>query len=357
MSVLQGSIKQFEEIMQNVPNNGVLNGFRPLVVGDLHISDRDSKVHKNYLEVCVNHLTEIVNVVRKKNITHIFFLGDLIGRTTERNLQNRETLMYMMKVLQTLNALTNGNVFSVRGNHDFGTNLTDFEIFVSLGLIKVSSHVDVGSIRFHLVNYGELRRPLDIHPEFYNVALTHDEIHIAGVTSWFIRSSEAVDLETLDNFYGVDLVLGGHIHKPSPKIVETQIKDKTISLMYLGCATHPTYERNPWTFTYGVFFDTDENGVSIAQHSFHVPSHDELFNKHLTEGNEEDELEELLETDVPVLDVEQLSEILSELKQYNLLGVSDYKTQIKRLGGLDKKAVELALRYVEQVEYDFADKK
>lgn len=360
MSTLQKSLEQFDNVLNsldNIPYNTLTEKFVPLVVGDLHISDKVSKVHKDYLAVCIDHLTEITNVIREKKVTHVLLLGDLIGRTTERNLQARETLMYLMKVLQTWNALTNNNVYSVRGNHDYATHLTDFEIFVSLGLIKTPSQLDIGSVRFHFVNYGEVRRPLDIHPEFYNVALTHDELHIAGVTSWFIRSKEAVDVETLDNFYGVSLILGGHIHTPSPKMVETQIKDKSVSLMYLGNATLPTYERSPWEFSYGVYFETDETKVEIGQHSFKVPPHDELFTRHLKdEEEEEEELEGLLDANVPVLDVEQLSQILSELNDYNLMGDADYKTQIKRLGGIDKDGVALALEYVEKVEYDFAKK-
>ena len=358
MPALEQSMEQFEEVLKNIPHNTLADRFVPLIISDLHISDKPSKVHKDYLAVCIDHLTDITNVIREKQVTHVLLLGDLIGRTTERNLQARETLMYLMKVLQTWNALTNNNVYSVRGNHDYSTHLTDFEIFTSLGLIKTPTQLDVGSIRFHFVNYGEVKRPLDIHPEFYNVALTHDELHIAGVTSWFIRSREAVDLESLENFYGIDLVLGGHIHTPSPKMVETQIKDKPISLMYLGCATMPSYERSPWEFTYGVYFNTDMESVDIAQHSFKVPSHDDLFVKRLKDNEvEEDEVDSLVNANVPVLDVSQLSEILSELSNYNLMGDADYKTQVKRLGGIDKDGVALALEYIEKVEYDFTQKK
>lgn len=353
MPNVQESLESFEQILKNIPVNALSEKFVPFVVGDLHISDKPSKVHNDYLQVCIDHLTDITQVIRDKGVTHLFLLGDLIGRTTERNLESREILMYLMKVLQTWNALTNNNVYSVRGNHDYGTNLTDFEIFTSLGLIQTPSHVDVGSVRFHLVNYGEVRRPLEIKEDYYNVALTHDELHIAGVTSWFIRSREAVDIETLDNFYGIDLILGGHIHTPSPKKVETQIKDKTISMMYLGNATLPSYERSPWDFTYGIFFITDEDDVTAGQHTFKVPTHDELFRKQIKDVEELEEEGGLLDASVAILDVEQLSEILSELTNYNLMGDSDYKTQIARLGGIDKEGVALALEYVEKVEFDF----
>lgn len=352
-TLLEKSLKYFEDF-QNIPYNVLANGFRPIVISDLHVSDKPSRVHVDYMRDCIEHLTEITELIRDNNITHVFLLGDLIGRTTERNLQSRGTLMYMMVVLQTWNALTNNQVYSVRGNHDYSTHLTDFEMFVSLGLVRNPSHVDVGSVRFHLVNYGEQERSLDIHPEFYNVALTHTELHVAGMTPWILRSKEAVDIETLDNFYGIDFIIGGHIHIPSPKVVSTYIKDREISLVYPGCKLFTAYERNPWTSTYAIYFDTDENDVKMGQFEFKIRPHDELFNPRKS-SNEEEEEDDVL-SGAPVLDIAQLSEILSELTQYNLIGDGDYKSQIKRLGGMDKEGVELALQYIEQVEQDFSRK-
>ncbi|MNV70492.1 hypothetical protein D3C71_1634620 [compost metagenome] len=53
-----------------------------------------------------------------------------------------------------------------------------------------------------------------------------------------------------------------------------------------------------------------------------------------------------------VVNIEQLSVILEQLKNYNILGSLDYRDQIISLGGVDKEAVDIALKYIEEAEGD-----
>ena len=321
---------------------------RVLVIGDLHLSDKYSGRHVDYFRDCVEFLEQITKEIKEKKITHLILTGDLIGRHNEKNLEHLESYLFVMKILQLWNDLTNGNVYSARGNHDYGKHLTDFEVFVSLGYIKVVDTLDVGSIRFHMLHYGGHDRVIEVDEEKYNVAIMHTELHVEGLTGWFFRSPEGVELSSLENLYGVELVLAGHIHTPSEKLVQTSIKDKTVSLFYPGNGTRPTKERNLWEHCFGVYLKTDEKNVDFEQITFSLRPVSEIFTSTFDDIVEAEEVEE--EEDKPTFDVELLASIIDELNNYNVVGEGSFKEQITAFGGLDKEAVDLALDIIAQIE-------
>lgn len=317
-----------------------------LFIGDLHISDRFSARHKNYLQLCIDFLQDVTKSIEENKVTHLFLTGDLVGRTTEKNFQSRQTLLYFIKVLQNWNDLTNGNVYTLRGNHDIGKSLTDFDFLVSIGLLKLADYVDVGSVRVHLLNYGEHNRQISVDKDKYNIALTHADIHVEGLTTWFYRSKEAVELAYMENLYGVDMVIGGHIHTPSEKIVETMIRDKPIQLVYPGNGTRPKLEKRLWNHCFGILVDSTDEDVSVGSILYELPDYHEVFEFLDVEVGEDG----LIVDDSPTFSIEELSDILETLKNYNLVGDTGYKAQLIKLGGLDKEAVDLALAYIEKVE-------
>lgn len=327
-----------------IPHNETTK-YVPLIIGDLHISDKYSGRHVDYLRDCIEFCKQITDEIVKRNVTHLFLTGDIFGRTTEKNLQYRETLLLMMQQFKQWNELTNGNVYSARGNHDYNDTLTDFEVFVSMGFIKTADYVDVGAIRFHLIDYGEHNREIDLDENLYNVAIMHTNLQIEGITTWFQGGNDGVELSSLENLYGVELVVAGHIHNPSVRLVTTSIRDKDISLFYPGNGTRPKYDVNIWNMCFGVMFETDGVDVNMATIEFKLRDGGEIFNKTYDEV-EEDEII----TDEPMFDIEQLSEIMQQLNDYNLLGEGDYKSQIIKFGGVDKEAVDLALGYIDKVE-------
>lgn len=324
--------------------------FKPFIVGDLHISDKYSGRHVDYLQDCIDFLDQITEEIKKNEVTHLILTGDLIGRTTEKNLQSRDTLMYFMKVLQHWNELTNGHVYSNRGNHDFSEKLTDFEMFVTLGLIKTPKTLDVGLVRFHLMDYGAHERAIDFDDDKYNVAVMHTELHVEGVTGWFFRSSEGVELSNLENLYGVEMVIAGHIHNPSVRPVQTSIRDKSITLFYPGNGTRPKYDSQVWTECFGVLFETDNNNVSTGQVTFKLKDPKEIYHKVFDDIVEEEDDEDSVVNGKPMFNIEELSEIMKQLTEYNIMGEADYRTQIANLGGLDREAVDLAFEYIGVVE-------
>lgn len=212
-----------------------------LVFGDLHLSAKYTGSHKNYIYECYYNMDKITEYCEKYKPSGIVFLGDIIG-VSERKISDHQFLMRVMMFFMKLNAITNGNVFSVKGNHDFG-DFSDFDMLVGMGLLKNPKYIDYYGngkleIRFHFVNYGEEHQKLELaeYPVIAsNVVFGHADYYIEGVTNWYSTKS-AVHLNELDNFCGVEMVISGHIHLPSDgEISYTTLKDgSTIGLFYVG---------------------------------------------------------------------------------------------------------------------------
>lgn len=316
---------------------------RVLIVPDLHISDVYNGKHKDYFSNCVSCLEMLTQTIIDKQITHVYCLGDWVG-IKEKNLRSRDALFYLISVLQKWNTLTNNNVYSIVGNHDIGSSITDFNFLVSLGYIKVVDTLDIGCLRLHGLGYGNEKRQVELDDSKYNIALMHNNLQVEGQTNWF-RAGVGIELSSLENLYGITMVIAGHIHNPSVKWVSTSIKDKDISLFYPGNMTRPAKDPNIWNKSYGIIFSVDDNQVNLETVEYNLTPAEELFSQTYDDVAEtEDDIYE------NVINIEELSAVLDELQQYNLCGEGDYKSQIKKLAGIDKEAADLALEYVEKVE-------
>lgn len=204
-----------------------------LVFGDLHLSCKFEGQHKSYLYECYYNMDKIQAIVNESKPEAVFLLGDLVG-VNERNIRDRQFLMRVIHFFNVLNSATNNNVYSVKGNHDMG-DFTDFDFLVGLGLAKNPLYVDMGTlVRFHFVNYGDEKKRLRIDDDKTNIVLGHDDYYIEGVSEWYSAKS-GIELASLGNFCGVELVISGHIHNPSTEMLSTTLKDgKTIELVYPG---------------------------------------------------------------------------------------------------------------------------
>lgn len=323
---------------------------RVLIIGDLHISDRYTGKHKNYLENCFEVLDMITESMKERKITHLIILGDWVGiGLREKNLRKRETLLRLMRVVMEWNNITNNNVYSLRGNHDIGHKLTDFDLLLELGLIKNVNQLDVQVARFHMFNYGEETRKIDVDDNMYNIGLFHANLLIEGKTTWY-RGGEGIELSTLDNLYGIDFAIAGHIHNPSLRIVSTSIRDRDITLFYPGNLTRPRFEPNLWEKGYGVVFIINDMNAVADMITYDLKPIDEVFETTFDEV--ELEVEEMKET----FDIEALAQILEELKTFNISGGMDYHSQIRQVAGIDKEAADLALKYLDIVESEFKNK-
>ena len=315
------------------------------IYGDLHLSCIYEGQHKNYTEECYFNMAKIISRVKERKASAVFFLGDVLG-VNERNTRDRQFLMRLYLFFETLNNLTNGNVFVVKGNHDMG-DFSDFDFFVGIGLIKNPSYVDYyGSednleVRFHIVNYGEENRELNMQVDdgYSNVVLGHADYIIDGVTNWY-QHKGGVNLSRLVNFAGVDLVISGHIHNPSDEILTTTIKGEyPIGLFYTGSPSR-TAERfdDCWYMRFefdgeSTKYDADLFGLQPASEVFY-PKEDII-----NEG-EEDEVELARES-------ESLTNIVKEIMEGRMTN-GDLFSQVRAVPGASDEVKDIACSYLQK---------
>ncbi len=327
---------------------------RIMFIGDLHISDHFQGQHLSYIDNCIEVLTQINEEIMRRKPTHIVLTGDLVG-VTERNLRDRNTLLYLITMFNGWNKVTNNNVYSNRGNHDIGSRITDFDFLVGTGVIKHIPHFDAGLYRVHLVDYGDVHRPLDIPSQeeldVFHVAATHTDIRVPGQTSWMdgFHSSDTVNLSDLKTMEGVQLIFAGHIHTPSQIMAKATIGETECSIMYLGNPTRVKKEPNLWNHYFLGWLESD--GVSATQDTIimKLRPHEEIFKaKVVKEEAEEEELN-------PKLDVDMLMSVLEGFQQYDIRGDMSYKEQIKIHGGNDERAIAIAMQFIEAAEEEFRE--
>lgn len=291
----------------------LIHANKGLIFGDLHISDRFTGRHKNYLANCFNVMGEILGIVKKEKPDYVAFLGDIVG-LREKVIQRREILLHVCNFFRELNSLTNNNVYSVRGNHDMG-DFSEFDFLAGMGLIKTTASLDGNfldvfpkgveqihpEVRLHFVDYGQERKDLDILKDgaTSNIVLGHNNFTVAGLTNWY-QQHDGIELGSLGNFAGVDLVVAGHIHNPSPYEIETPMpyNSGNCMLVYLGCPTRPSFDQGKYeTVWYGKLEYSPESEITDwSLETFELAPKEEVFfteDEYVEEKTEEQINEEL----------------------------------------------------------------
>lgn len=333
-----------------------IHGGRVLIFGDLHISSSFSGQHKNYQYECYYNMDKIISIVAKEKASAVIFLGDLVG-VNEKNIRDRQFLMRTQNFFKVLNQATNGNVYSVKGNHDMG-DFTDFDFFEGLGYIKNPKYINYygrkpGSkkddgleIRFHLVNYGDEHKSLRLASSndcASDVVLGHCDYYIEGVTNWYSAGSN-VELSKLDNYQGVALVFSGHIHIPSDEMLFTTLKNgDSIGLFYLGSPARVTERFDDcWylAFEYTKSDSEDEWSTSYDSIFMGLEPADEVF--YPKEDFIEDESEEALRENESA----KLTDIVKEIMDSRIM-TGDLNHQIDIVPGVRKEVKDIAKQYLE----------
>lgn len=316
---------------------------RVLNVGDLHLTNTNVGRHKDYMFNCMTVCDGITETMIERGITDLVLSGDVIG-VREKNIRNREAFLYFMTVFKRWNDITGGNVYATIGNHDASESLTDFEMLVTLGYIKTPESVEYDNMMFHFLHYGDIKRDISVAEDKFNIAVVHNTIQVGSTTTWLPPDKMTFELSELKNLYGVSMVLAGHIHRPSVRAVTTSIGDKDITLVYLGNPTRPSAEPNLWEQVIYFIAETTDEGTDAESLLYDLTPSSELFYEELN-------VEEVLEDERGELfSIEELSDILKELSQYDLTGDMRYKDKLKKRGKVDPEALEVALRYVENAE-------
>lgn len=313
-------------------------------VGDLHFYDGQTKAHKDYYMNCRACMDAYTAEFEATKPDYIFLSGDLIG-LSERVMRTRLGLSIFISYLKMWSKICNGNLYSIAGNHDYtkGESMSDFDLLVMLGLVKQAPHVDIAGMRVHLINYGAEREEIELDVSKHNIALMHANLQIDGYTNWF-HADEGIALSSLRNLKGVELAICGHIHNPSPRSCSTSIEDQGISLFYLGCATRPK-RNDTWSGVYVLYADCDDSGdVALSTNVISLRPASEIHTERVKSGSEEDE--DTAE-DTEVVDIELLTKILDELSPALMGSEFDYRTQIKRIAGIDEAAANKAIHYID----------
>ena len=323
-----------------------------MIVGDLHFSDVYNGKHQNYLENCYWVLQKLVEKVREEKPSALVLLGDLIG-WTETNIRHRQNLTMFIKTLKTIQEVC--PIYAVQGNHDM-KGYPDFLFLKELGLIITSDVCDgyfdyyaddtqsVPEIRFHLVDYGEENKTLNLcKGNTSNVVLGHNNYKINGVTNWY-PNMEGIELNMQRNFAGVQMVISGHIHTPSPDLVATQMPDQTnCQLFYAGCPTRPVKDQL-YNSCWWVFFryDKENNCSQFMPEEFKLRPTSEIFydDSDFVDEKTEEEIQEELRKD-------NLKNVLDELLTYRIQE-GDYMHQIDIIQNASDDAKTLAKKYLQQ---------
>lgn len=332
-----------------------VEGGAVLVFGDLHLSSKYEGKHIDYMGNCIRVMMMIMEIAkeekRKNGLAAIILLGDVFG-VKERNLNDPRFKSMVITFFQVLNRLTDNNVYSVRGNHDFG-DYPEFNQFELLGLIKNPDWVDYkfngkDELRFHIMNYGneDMDIPLIKNAEgsedASDVVLAHNDFYVDGVTTWYAHGDKVIHLATKRNFIGVDLLVVGHIHNPSPEKHVVSIYDKhQLALEYPGC---PTRVSQRYDDCYYMRFYAGEGtggateverknyGLWPASEEFLRDSDDELY---------------IPVTKDEMTRRERLSDIMETIRQGQFFN-GDPRSQLLSFPGASKEAKVLAAKYYDQ---------
>lgn len=319
------------------------------IFGDTHYSAIFQGAHVDYQEENLDSMSKMIEIVKKEGFSAVVLLGDLIG-VSERNIRDLRFLMEVTVWLQTLNKLTNGNVFVVRGNHDIG-DFPQFEYFKGIGLIKTPTEVDhyiddVLMVRYHFVGYGEEKRPLryeGVEDGVHQIVFGHNDYSISGVTNWYY-SKNGVEMSTLGNFKHVSWVISGHIHQPSPDIYSQTIGDREVFLFYPGAVSRvSSSEQYNDCFYFMLFYNDDEQGFDYEIKNFGLKPANEVF---LQEKLDEEKAELLADELEKRESNKRLTEILNEAMGYRIV-TGNMIQQIDNFPQASDEVKTIAKRYLQ----------
>lgn len=251
------------------------------IYGDLHLNSKNYGAHKDYPRESLEYLHKITEIASENKMTHLIGLGDFsFGRF--HSLEYREAVD---KELEEQYRITNGNHYELFGNHDeagYGTVERDY--YIRRGLLKPSSNITLGNVNITMVDYGKTKDAVtnimndDTH---INIVLVHDFYKFSNVG--LANFGRAIELDHLENWFGTDLLICGHVHK----IMEFEgymAKGDTlvhkVQVKYPGCMMRPSYRDGYMDDIGRVISITiyDDNNVTVDNIDFSLWSLEESFN-------------------------------------------------------------------------------
>lgn len=254
----------FENRIVNLRTGGCFLS-KALVVGDLHLHDKEMKSTKKMVENNEVMLSNIYDtLVADTEIKLLIFIGD-IQHYTPRNLGvlskwldwfrkfgelMLERTPHNLKVVERPGVVSPAfkyPVFSLKGNHDSeirtrsASDFTFFDMLLKNGLIQNPKGLVFNDgpqlVYYDFRNYGDALQslPSQIDENYIVVALFHDVLMHEHSPSWMtLALDESHTYPAKDCLVGVDFGVLGHIHDPED-IVEVLTDDgETTPLWQLG---------------------------------------------------------------------------------------------------------------------------
>lgn len=339
-------------------------GGNTVLFGDPHFSDIYTGSHKDYMKQSYFLMQRYWDIVtnEQKNVTCVVFLGDIFG-VREQRLRSREYLSDVIKFFQRLNSkvrsnakklggnATNGVVACVKGNHDMSPSFTDFDFFVDQGLFVNPESIDIENavtgeteLRMHFVNWGDEDTELDIIESGSNLVLGHGEYSIPDLSIYLPPSANTRVVSKMANFNGVDFLISGHIHMPSPAFEFGRTSNGgEIGLFYPGSPARVA-ERIDEVFY--VSLSCSKEGTDLSNHNMGLNPAEEIF----IPKDEELDGSELVGVDEEYEERnEKLKGILEEVISHRV-SQGDLNEQIFKIPHVSTEAKNLATEYLQKVE-------
>ena len=294
-----------------------------LVVGDLHMSWKDYGMHLNYPKETMDMFDNIANIVETGGFTHCILTGDLaFGRFVKLEYRKR-----FDELCEKINKATGNNLYSLKGNHDeAGYGMTEYEYYVSNGVIKPSQNLTLGKCKITMIDYGKIGT-VEVNKADANetgVVICHDMVEFnKNDAPEFMKP---IIIGDMPKFFGTKLVVMGHIHNYYEKAGSIKDADGVMSsncaLMCLGSPTRPQYTEPVDDKAHFLVIECTDEGVGLQRMEIEQPPVEEIFNLEQKEIKEEKERIKEMRVDI--------SNVIANLASYDNSGM-DMVTMIDNM--------------------------
>lgn len=308
------------------------------IYGDIHLCSKNYGAHRDYAKESLEYFGKITEITRKRNLTHLIGCGDFsYGR-----FHTLEYRLAVEKELEEQYRITGGNRWELEGNHDTdGKGLLERGYYIQKGLIKPSENFSIGCLNITMVDYGKTETAnvniIDAENN-YNVLIAHDYYKFDKVV--LPNFGKAILLDTLDRWYGLDILVCGHVHKImdfSGYITKNGMA-KECQVSYLGCMTRPSYREGFLDDIGRVMIITvyDDNTINIEYEQVALWKIEDSFNLEVKAVEKEKKQEKQDRVDI--------SDVVQQLDAHDRT-VGNPEDIIASLEGVDEryknKAIEL----------------
>ena len=218
------------------------------ITGDPHLDSKDYGGHTAYSEESLEYFKNITKIIEEQGITHYIDTGDFANR----RFTNFEYSLAIEKELDKQNRLTDGNRYSIKGNHDEATSgMTQYEYFIERGLLKPARNFVFDNTTITMLPYRKTKPYTKDEMVIINDGL-HKNIVIAHQYFKFENTKlpkfgEAIILDNYEQFYGTDYLVCGHIHHilGFEGFIGNELgQTHNCIVHYLGCMMRPAYRED-----------------------------------------------------------------------------------------------------------------